>query len=349
MKLDVLRERAADFAASMVVSVRREFPNEMLIAMRRPGDHPYRPREVHPAFYGCYDWHSAVQLHWALVRLLRTVPDSVPQHDIRALLAEHLTAPALATESSTIAHRDRVAFPYALGWALTLIHELATWDDSEAQQWAANARQLADVVAGMLASWLPKSAYPIRNGLHSNTAWGMSLSLPYARMRAADGDPVLLDAITDAAHRWYGNDADYPADWEPSGTDFLSPALCEAELMANVLPKAEFAAWFDRFLPQAADGGQTALPTALRTPVITSDDTNGQLAHLHGVNLSRAVCWSRIADALPADDPRVAGMRATAEEHAERELDNVTGGDYFVEHWLASYAVLYLSGSVSER
>lgn len=336
-RLDVLRERAGEFARAALGGVRREFPNEMMITMRRPGDHPYRPREVHPAFYGCYDWPSCVQMHWMLVRLLRTTPDGVPAEDIRAVLAEHLTAPALVTEAATVRDRDRVPRPYAFGWALRLIHELSTWDDPEAQQWAANARQLADVVTDAFTAWLPHATYPIRHGVHTNSAWGMSLALPYARSRAAAGDSTLLDTLTETALRWFADDVDYPADWEPCDADFLSPALCEAELMSQLLPANDFVTWFDRFLPDVKS-------SALRTPIATTNDLDGQLAHPHGVNLSRAVCWQHLADALPSDDSRASGMRTTAAEHAERELDNVTGGDYLVEHRLAGYAVLYLTG-----
>jgi hypothetical protein len=179
--------------------------------------------------------------------------------------------------------------------------------------------------------WLPRATYPIRQGAHANGAFGLSRSLGYARLRAADGDPALLDAITDAARRWYGTDTDYPGDWEPDGADFLSPALAEAELMVNLLPSADFGLWLERFLPGIAD----------RKP----DDTDGQIAHLHGLNLSRAWCWRRLAEALPAEDSRVAVMLAAAAEHGEPELDRASGTDYMVEHWLACYAVLYLTES----
>ncbi|HEX5402628.1 MAG TPA: DUF2891 domain-containing protein [Pseudonocardiaceae bacterium] len=336
---DLLRARAAEYTGVALVNIRKEFPNDLWTTMRRPGDFPHRPKDCFPAFYGSFDWHSCVEMHWMLVRLLRTMPDEVPAADIRIALNEHLTAAALVAETATFRDRGAVLRPYAWAWALSLVHEMARWDDPDAQRWAANAAPLARAFTEAFLTWLPKATYPVRQGAHHNSAFGLSRALGYARWLAANGDSALLDAITGAAHRWFGNDADYPAEWEPDGTDFLSPALCEAELMANLLPADEFGPWLDRFLPTIADGG----PVALRTPAVVSDDSDGTIAHLHGLNLSRAWGWLRLADTLPADDARVPGMLATAAEHATAELDNVSGSNYMVEHWLACYAVLYLS------
>lgn len=333
----ILRARAAEFADTTLTNIRREFPNDMRSMMRRPGDFPHRPKEIHPAFYGCLDWHSCVEMHWLLVRLLRTVPDVVPEQAIRAALDEHLTAAALVTETSTFTTRGGLARPYGWGWALTLVHELASWSDPDAQRWAANAAPFADAIAQAFTRWLPKATYPIRRGVHQNDAFGLSRSLEYARLRADEGDPALLDAVTEAARRWFADDADCPAAWEPDGADFLSPALCEAELMAKLLPADEFGPWLERFLPGLADGR----PASLFTPAVVSDDSDGQIAHLHGLNLSRAWCFVRLARTLPDDDPRVPALLAAAEEHALPELDKVSGSDYYVEHWLATYAVLY--------
>lgn len=334
---DILRSRAAEFADVALTNIHREFPIDLFLRMRRPGDFPYRPRDIHPAFYGCSDLHTAIQVHWTLVKLLRLVPDLVPAADIRAALAGHLTAAHLLTETSTFRDRDPGVRPYGWGWFLMLIHELATWaDDQEAQQWAANATQLGDAVSTAFVTWLPKATYPVRHGVHSNGARGLSLALPYARWRAAAGDSALLDVVTATAHRWFGDDIDYPAGWEPSGADFLSPALSEAELMAALLPAEQFQAWYDRFLPE--------IPDALRNPAVITDDTDGQIAHLHGLNLSRAWCWQRIADALRPDDPRVPEMRAIADRLATPEFDAVGSEHYSVGHWLVCYAVLYLTG-----
>jgi hypothetical protein len=337
--MDLSSERAAEYARVTPANIRKEFPNDIRSVMRHPGDFPQRPKDIHPAFYGCFDWHSCVEMHWLLVRLLRVVPGAVPSAEIRATLDEHLTAQALTVEAATFGNRGGRARPYGWAWALHLVHELVTWDDEDGQRWAANAVPLADAISAAFVRWLPSTTYPIRQGAHFNGAFGLSRALAYARWRAGQGDPALLDAITDAAWRWFGTDADYPGEWEPDGADFLSPALCEAELMA-LLPPAEFGPWLSRFPP----GIEAGRPVALHTPAVVSDDSDGQIAHLHGLNLSRAWCWRRLAETLPADDPRVPVMLTTAAAHAELELDQASGTDYMVEHWLACYAVLYLSG-----
>ncbi|HEY3609662.1 MAG TPA: DUF2891 domain-containing protein [Pseudonocardiaceae bacterium] len=328
----LLLDRADEFARVTLTNVRREFPHDFRMVQRQPGGLPDRPSDLHPAFYGCFDWHSCVEMHWLLVRLLRVVPDAVPAAEIRAVLDAHLTKAALATEAETFRTHGGGSRPYGWSWALALTHELATWDDPDAQRWAAAMRPLADALTSAFLAWLPKATYPIRQGAHFNGAFGLSRALDYARWHP---DRTLLDTITETALRWFGADTDYPGGWEPDGADFLSPALCEAELMANLLPSAEFVSWFDRFLPD--------IPAALRTPAVISDDSDGQIAHLHGLNLSRAWCWRRLAESLPAGDPRVPIMLATASAHAEPELDQASGTDYMVEHWLACYAVLYLS------
>lgn len=183
--------------------------------------------------------------------------------------------------------------------------------------------------------WLPKATYPVRYGVHSNTAFGLSLALPYARHR----DDALLPALIDAAHHWYDDDRDYPGQWEPAGVDFLSPALVEAELMTHVLPAGRFAAWLDGFLPHLADGR----PANLFIPAVVSDSTDGYIAHLHGLNLSRAWCWRRLAETLGDGDPRTPLMREAARRHADAALGHAAGSHYAVEHWLACYAVLLLT------
>jgi len=329
----LLRAHARGFAGVIVESVRREYPNAIRHVMTGPDDRP-RPRDVHPSFYGCFDWHSAVEMHWALVRLLRTVPDELDEEEARAVLDEHLAAEALATEAAYFDAHPGFERPYGWGWALTLVHEVATWDDPDARRWTRNLSPLADVLEAGFLGWLPKATYPNRDGMHANSAFALARALPFA----VAGDGALLEAIRDAAVRWYGGDRDYPGRWEPSGADFLSPALVEAELMAR-LDAERFPAWLGRFLPGLADEE----PEALFTPAVVSDPSDGQIAHLHGLNLSRAYCWKRLADVLPPDDPLVRPARESALRHADASLDQVTGSGYMVEHWLACYAVLLLT------
>lgn len=220
-----LLSRAGEFSAVALRTVQQEFPNDIRSTMRFPGDFPNRPTDLHPAFYGCLDWHSCVQMHWLLIRLLRTVPAAIPADDIRAVLRRHLTASALATEAETFRTRPPRTRPYGWGWALTLHHEIMTWDDPDAHQWSANLAPLSAAVSEAFLRWLPKQTYPVRSGVHDNSAFGLSRALPYARTLAgADSDnSALLSAIENAAHRWFSTDSNYPAAWEPSGADFLSP------------------------------------------------------------------------------------------------------------------------------
>lgn len=330
----MLTSYANGFAEVALTNIDREYPNDLWHTMTGPEDRP-RPRDLHPSFYGSWDWHSCVEMHWLLVRLLRTAPESIPQERVRAALDEHLAAEPLAAEAAYLAEHRTYQRPYGWGWALWLIHETATWDDPDAHRWTANLTPLADALTGNFLEWLPKATYPVRYGIHANTAFGLSRALPYARL----GDDALLTAITKAAHHWFGDDRDYPAQWEPGGTDFLSPALVEAELMTHLLPREEFADWLDRFLPGLAD----RRPATLFTPVTVSDSTDGYIAHLHGLNLSRAWCWRRLAETLDATDPRTPLLREASDRHADAALDQATGSHYAVEHWLACYATLLLT------
>jgi hypothetical protein len=321
-----------------LANIEREYPHHEAWLQTGPGDGPRRPREAHPAFYGSFDWHSCVEMHWVLVRLLRDDRQGIPHARIRSGLDGHLGAEPLAAEAAFFARDEERANerPYGWGWLLRLHHDLATWGDADAGRWAAHMRPLADVFAGRLVDWLPRVTYPVRHGVHGNSAFGLSLALPEARGRADTGRPELLGAIRTAALRWFGADRDAPAAWEPSGADFLSPVLTEAELMAALLAPAEFRGWLDGFLPGLAGAGADGL----FVPATVSDPSDGQIAHLHGLNLSRAWCMRRLANALPADDSRVAPLRASAQRHAAAALPHVAGSDYMVEHWLAAYAVL---------
>lgn len=316
----------ARYAGTILAAVRQEYPNALRHVMVDAGDTP-TPRSVHPAFYGCFDWHSAVEMHWALVRLLRSAPEAVPAGDIQALLDEHLTPEALAVETAYLTERPAFERPYGWGWTLALAAELSSW--AEAAPWAAAVAPLATRIAELFVDWLPKVTYPTRDGAHMNVAFALARSLPYAA-----GHPPLRAAIDAAARRWFEADRDYPAGWEPGGADFLSGALTEAELMAGVLDRVVFASWFKSFLP--------VVPPSLLRPAVVSDPTDGQIAHLRGLNLYRAFAFTRLAAALPPDDGRRPVLLTAARAHADAALPHVSGSDYMVEHWLAAYAVLYL-------
>lgn len=336
----VLRAEAGSYARVALANLRREFPADMRHTMTAPGDFPYRPRARTPVFYGSFDWHSSVQMHWLLVRLLRVAGDAVPAGEIRSVLGARLGRVALAVEEEFIGSRDGLdQRPYGWGWALALTHETASWDDPDSQRWATALEQLAGRLAGLFLQWLPGAAYPVRHGTHGNSAFGLSLALPHAAAQAASGDPALLQAITARAHAWFGSDMLYPAGLEPSGGDVLSPALAEAELMAQVLRPADFAEWLGVFLPGIEHGE----PAALFTPPAAADAGDRDAVHLHGLNASRAWCWRRLAQTLPDGDRRIGAAVSAARRHAQAVLPHVAGGDHLSEHWLPAYAVLMLS------
>jgi hypothetical protein len=322
--------------------VQQEYPNQMQHLTTGPEDRP-TPRELHPAFYGCFDWHSSVEMHWVLIRLLRLAPKKFDQTPVLTVLDAHLTEPALMQETRYMLARRSFERPYGWGWALTFIYELTVWEDERAEKWLRTCRPLANAITDLMLDWLPKATYPVRVGMHSNSAFGLARSMPWARYLAKNGDDHLLIAIQHKAIDWYGKDRDYPAHYEPGGSDFLSPALTEVDLMSLVLNREMFLQWLDPFLPGLSKGE----PRSIFEPAHVSDSTDGQLAHLHGLNLYRAFVWKHLAEILPADDRRKASLEKAADVHARASMGAVTGSHYMVEHWLACYAVLYLSGGGS--
>jgi hypothetical protein len=337
---NILNEQAAAYADVAIANIGREFPSLIAHLMSEPGDFPARPAERTPVFYGSLDWHSCVEMHWLLVRLLRVAGDSVPAGEIRGLLDAQFTVDKLAAEAGFVTGVDgRRERPYGWAWALALVHEIASLDDAQARRWLTAIAPLADALTVGFMDWLPKATYPIRHGVHANSAFSLSIALPFAGRQAQAGRPDLTAAIEAKALGWFEGDADYPGNYEPSGHDFLSPALTEAELMSRLLAQPEFADWLSAFLPGIADGE----PAALFTPAVVSDASDGQIAHLHGLNASRAYCWRRIAENLPGGDARIGPALAAAGTHLEAALPHVVGDDYMVEHWLAVYAVLALS------
>lgn len=340
-RASLLTDRAAGYAGVACHNIDREFPNDVHHLMTAPGDWPGSPRDRTPVFYGSYDWHSCVEMFWVLVRLLRLTPAALADDGaaVRELLDARLGASQLAAEARFVASADgRRQRPYGWGWALCLAGELASWDDPQARRWSELFSPLTEVLVQGYLQWLPSVVYPIRSGLHPNSAFGLGRALPLAHLLADRGHPELREALLVAARRWFAADRGYPTDFEPSGSDFLSPALVEAELMTQVLPPAEFASWWESFLPGVGAGGAGALAT----PVVVSDSSDGQTAHLHGLNMSRAWCWRRIAETLGTAHPDAAVAWQRAQTHAAAALPHVVGGDYMVEHWLVAYALLLL-------
>ncbi len=331
------KEQASAFARLALKGIDREYPNKPGHVLSGPADiRP--PRADHPAFFGLYDWHSSVHGHWMLARLLRLYPDLPEAKEARAVLTAHLTADHLQAEAAYFARPDAKSFerPYGWAWLLKLAEELHGWDDPDAREWSRNLRPLAEAIAARYVEYFPKQTYPIRSGVHPNTAFGLSFAHDYAR---AVGDDRLRKLVEERARTYFGHDADAPARWEPDGADFLSPSLAEADLMRRVLPADEFRAWFAKFLPGAAKGE----PKSLFTPATVTDRADPQLVHLDGLNLSRAWCLRGVAAALPAGDPARKALAESADRHAAAALAHVASGDYAGEHWLASFAVYLLT------
>jgi hypothetical protein len=336
------REQVSSFAKLALRAVTTEFPNKPADVLNDAKD-ARPPRDLHPAFYGSFDWHSSVHGHWMLVRLLRLFPDLPEAKKIRSVLAEHLTEDNLLAEAGALARPNTQSFerPYGWAWLLKLAEELHEWDDADAKAWEKNLRPLSDALVELFVSYFPKQTYPIRSGVHPNTAFAFTLAYDYAK---AVGDKRLRELIEERSRAYYGKDAAAPAAWEPDGADFLSPSLEEADLMRRVLPPDEFRTWFRGFLPDLAKGE----PKSLLEPAKVTDRTDPQLVHLDGLNVSRAWCMRGIAAALPKDDPARKVLVESAERHATAALGHVASGDYAGEHWLASFAVYLLSTPAPE-
>lgn len=335
--LVLTEQEASHFASLPLRCIQQEYPNKLDHVMNNASE-VKSPRALHPAFYGCYDWHSTVHGHWMLVHLLRLFPNLPEAAQIRKALDENLTKENLLTETAYLDQPSRQSFERTYGWAwlLKLAEELHGWNDPDGKRWSENLKPLADAITARYVNFLPKQTYPIRTGVHPNTAFGLTFALDYAR---EVGNKKLEDVIVERSRAYYGKDANYPAAWEPGGEDFLSPALEEADLMRRVMKPAEFRMWFHRFLPGIAKGQ----PKSLLTPAIVTDRSDPKLVHLDGLNLSRAWCVRSIANVLASSDPDRRILAEAARRHAEAALAHVASGDYLGEHWLASFAVYMLS------
>ena len=328
---------ASRLARIALVNVRTEYPNKPDHVLASPGD--VRPsRELHPAFYGSYDWHSCVHMHWLLARLRRLHPGIPERADIAAVFDGHLTDDAIAAECAYLARPHARSFERTYGWAwlVELARELGQDDDSDARRWARALAPLAEAFAARYLDYLPRARYPIRHGMHPNSAFGLAFAIDYAR---AAGDDALEDACVSRSLAWFAADRDAPAAWEPSGADFLSPALMEADLMRRVLPHGRYGAWLAAFLPGLA----RREPAALFAPAEVADRADPQIVHLDGLNLSRAWCMRGIANALAPGDPRVAVLLGAADRHVAAGLAGLENAEYVGAHWLATFAVLATS------
>jgi hypothetical protein len=324
---------AERFAKLALACVHKEYPNKISHSLNSDAD-VAPPRKLTPAFYGCYDWHSSVHGHWLLARLIRTFPNAAFASSAREALRRSLTAGNIEQETVYLRAEGRASFerPYGLAWLLQLVAELRERDDPEGRAMAADLHPLEEAVLGRLEDWIPKLSHPVRIGEHDQTAFALGLMLDYAR---ATADTKFADLIVSKARQFYFGDNHCPLGYEPSGEDLLSPCLGEADVMRRVLPGPEFALWLRTFLPQISP----ARKGAWLEPVVSPDPSDPKLAHLDGLNLSRAWMLEGIAAGLPKGDKRLPMIMAAAEEHRRAGLAAVTGKHYEGGHWLGSFAV----------
>jgi Protein of unknown function (DUF2891) len=325
---------ASKFANLALAHLTREYPNKLTHSLEGPQD-VQGPRALHPIFYGSYDWHSCVHGYWLILHLLERFPDLSEAARIVAMVDQHFTDANVAGERAylDLPHNRGFERPYGWGWLLALSAQIDALQLPQAAHWRKTFAPLTDVFVERFEEFLPKATYPLRVGTHFNMAFALALTLDFARQTSRES---LAALVAETARRWYLNDVACQA-WEPAGDEFLSPALMEAELMRRVLPPAEFIDWFGAFLPELA----TRQPATLFVPVTVSDRSDGKIAHLDGLNLSRAWCQRALARALPVDDARRALLNEAAELHLDSALAHVAG-DYMGEHWLATFATLAL-------
>jgi hypothetical protein len=324
---------AGRFASLALHCAHMEYPNKISHTLGSDAD-VRPPRELAPAFFGCYDWHSSVHGHWLLARLARQFPQAPFAADARAALAQSLTPARIAGEVSYFQTPGRASYerPYGLAWLLLLAAELRAWDDPQARQWSQALAPLEVEAAQRLRSWLPKLRYPIRVGEHSQTAFAFGLVHDWARVTR---DAEMQSLIEAKARAFYASDTNCPLAYEPSGEDFLSPCLAEADLMRRILPAREYGQWLHHFLPVVPAGSNKPW----LAPAEVTDRSDPKLAHLDGLNLSRSWMLLGIASGLPQGDRRIGALNAAAEAHAAAALPAVTGEHYEGGHWLGTFAV----------
>jgi hypothetical protein len=320
------------FAGLALECVHQEYPNKIAHVMS--GDQDVAPpRELTPVFYGCFDWHSSVHGHWLLVRLLRLYPDAAFVTAIEDALNESFKAEKVADEVLYVSNDQRASFerPYGVAWLLQLTAELREWDDPRARQWLITLEPLESALVGRMETWLRKLAYPIRIGEHAQTAFAFGLFLDWARVAGRDD---FFELVKERSVAFYSRDVNCPLAYEPGGQDFLSPCIAEADLMRRILTPGKYSVWLLTFMPVIpVDGSTDWLPLA-----VVTDPSDGKLAHLDGLNISRAWMLEGMASGLPDNDPRRSALLNTAAVHKTSGLAAVTGEHYEGGHWLGSFA-----------
>jgi hypothetical protein len=321
------------FARTALAGVTREYPNAPAHPFLGP-EELLPPRTYHPSFYGAYDWHSSVHSHWLLVRLLRRYAGHIDADAVTRVLDEHLAPAALGAEAGYLRAHPSFERPYGWAWLLALTAETGALG---VQRWNDALTPLAYTVAELMLRWLPKAGYPVRHGTHGNSAFALGLVLDSAE-RA--GVPELATPVRRKLREWFADDRDAHTRWEPSGTDFLSPALCEADAVRRVMPREEFTDWLTGFLPELS-----AVAGPFLTPPHVTDPADPQIGHLLGLCLSRAAALRRLASALPVGDPRAEILATCAGTHLAAGLPATASSDFTTSHWLTTFAALALEAA----
>jgi len=323
---------ASHFARLALDCIHKEYPNK-LNQVLQSDEFLLSPTTLHPAFYGCFDWHSSVHGHWMLVKLLKEFPDIAERGEIVAGLRKSLSKQNVTGEVAYFDHESGSwERTYGWAWLLQLAMEVDTWSDPIGTELGANVLPLTQLIRDKFIEFLPRQEYPIRTGVHPNTAFGLSFAFDYAR---AAEDQELVESVTEAALRYYASDKDCPLSWEPSGEDFLSPCFEEAALMARVLPGAEYADWLADFLPSLSQLDSLV-------PANVSDRSDPKIVHLDGLNLSRAWNLYVISSVIEEAETR-SQFRAWARDHLDASLPHVASAHYEGSHWLGSFAVYALT------
>ncbi len=328
----VLTTKGASLLVSLPLKcITQEFPNKTNHTSISDSDHVLLPSKLHPAFYGCFDWHSSVHGHWMMVKLLKSFPQLPEAMAVREAINKTITRENIIQEAKYFNLPLTAPWERTYGWAwlLKLDEELMTWNDPDGQKWHEALQPLIQKIVALWKAFLPKQTYPNRTGIHPNTAFGLVFALDYAK---ATGDTSFSKAIVKSAKAVFLNDKNAPASWEPNGSDFLSPCLEEADLMRRILPAKAFITWFNQFLSTSSLKHLTILP-------VVSDREDLQIVHLDGLCFSRSWCMQGLAKTLPSSDPRKKMLMQSAVKHLSASLPNVVSGNYGGEHWLASFAV----------
>lgn len=335
--LELNNTTASHFATLALNCIQKPFPYKPGHVIQDSTDNAL-PKVMHPAFFGCFDWHSSVHGHWMLVRLLKLFPEMDKADEIRAALNDNLSKQNLDLEAIYFDKPGSQSFERTYGWAwlLKLVEELESSQDPESKKWRSNIMKLEEAIVNLYLDFLPRQEYPIRTGEHTNTAFGLTFAWDYAHKV---GNKDLLDLIESRSRDYFLDDENCPASWEPGGSDFLSPCLEEADLMRRILPISEYRDWLRNFLP----GIEEAKPVNLFKPVNVSDRSDPKIVHLDGLNLSRAWCLYGIRHTLYDKEDNLTTIEQAARTHLQATLPHISSGDYAGEHWLGSFAVYALS------